>query len=134
MTTDELEYQLWLAINRFLVTTKKPVSPILLGLLPPSGENSDNYWPDDFCLNGIAASIGDVALDHDYVPVSDAYPAHRRQRRLSFSAAYLLETDPESAQALRATLLSIPSTKIRLRVVLEKFHQWQTQQEWEPFS
>lgn len=92
MATDELEYQLWLALNHFLVTTKKPVSPILLGLLPPKGSAHDSRpWPDDFVLDGIAASIGDADIDHDFVPVSPDYPAHRRQRRLSFSAAYLLE-------------------------------------------
>lgn len=134
MTTDELEYQLWLAVNHFLVVTKKPVSPILLSLLPPKSRDIPGYWPDTFCLDRIATSIGETELDHDYVPISPDYPSHRRQRRFSFSAAYLLERDTESAQALRSTLLSIPSTKIRLRVVLEKFHQWQTEQEWGEFA
>jgi hypothetical protein len=149
MTTDELEYQLWLAVNHFLIVTKKPVSPILLSLLPPQGRyhnnsdddnggtihNNNTYWPDSFCLHKIASSIEEQTdRSHDYVPVSTMYPSHRRQKRLSFSAAYLLEKDSEAAQSLRATLLSIPSTKIRLRVVVEKFHQWQTQQEWGEFA
>jgi hypothetical protein len=146
-TVNELEFQLWLALNHFLITTRRPVSPILLSLLPP-----DQKWPNDFRLHKVATEISELqTLDHDYIPVSPDYPAYRRQRRVSFSAAYLLEQAPtlppspgagtfvegdkrptksfDRAQSLRALLLSIPSTRHRLRVVLERFLQWQ-QNEW----
>ncbi|KAL3915010.1 MAG: hypothetical protein SGARI_008285, partial [Bacillariaceae sp.] len=123
MTLEELEYQLWLAMNHFLVTTKLPVSPILLSLLPP--ETEEQVWPKkDFYLDKIADNLDNVEQSkHDFVAVSPDYPAYRRQRRLSFSAAYLLEDyyatkdgHGKQGQSLKALLLSIPSTKQRLRV------------------
>ena len=151
LSTNLLEYELWIAIQQYLIVARKPISPALLTLLPPSkfvvdeDNNSDQgetttLWPDDFVLHKIAHSlrsdnttrtctIGGVTTisEHTYVPLSEQYPASRRQRRLSFSAAYLLETgdEPEKAQQSRAELLSIPSTHQRLKVVLERFYQWQ---------
>jgi Lon protease-like protein len=139
MTLEELEHQLWLAMNHFLVTTKLPVSPILLSLLPP--ETEEQVWPKDFLLDKIAVNLDSMErFQHDFVVVSPDYPAYRRQRRLSFSAAYLLEDYYETkhghgkqGQSLKALLLSIPSTRQRLRVVLERFLQWQ-QQAWGEFQ
>jgi hypothetical protein len=159
LTTDQLEVQLWIAIQQHLLISRRPISPTLLTLLPPplppqqQNSNDDevtkggtSLWPDDFVLYRVAAAlqnnnnetnsttaavgmIGGVATvpDHTYVALSRRYPASRRQRRLSFSAAYLLETgdEPDRAQRARAELLAIPSTRQRLRVVLERFHQWQ---------
>mmetsp|Transcript_2808 Transcript_2808/g.4836 ORF Transcript_2808/g.4836 Transcript_2808/m.4836 type:complete len:602 (+) Transcript_2808:106-1911(+) len=177
VTTEQIEVKLWLLINQFLITTKQPVSPVLLSLLPPpsnelscssgsttgngrssSTNNNDNNTEEHkFVLHKIANDLKTKTkgLEHDFVPVPpDQYPAYRRQRRLSFSAAYLLEeyydkkqqqqeqqqkkespsssgscSIPSEAEELKALLLSIPSTKQRLRVLLEKFLQWQ-QQEW----
>lgn len=140
MTIEELEHELWLAMNYFLVTTKLPVSPVLLSLLPPL-QNSQQEWPQDFLLHKVAYDLAQLeSMEHDFVPVSPEYPAYRRQRRLSFSAAYLLEDyyntkwgDFKEGQSLKKLLLSIPSTKQRLRVVLERFLQWQ-QQTWGEFQ
>jgi len=161
LSNDELEQELWVAVNQFLLATQKPISPILLSLLPPMKEKR-RHWPKGFVLHKIAAYVAQkqqrerhnddeepsiavdarrnnnnkvlnhtIIFDHEYVPLHSDYPAHRRQRRFSFSAAYLLESGdaPQQTQQLRALLLSIPSTHQRLKVVLEKFYQWQKHQQ-----
>jgi hypothetical protein len=150
LSTNQLEYELWVAIQQYFIVARKPISPTLLTLLPPSNLVLDNdntsasskttSWPADFVLHKIASSlrsdnttrsctVGGVTTisEHTYVTLSEQYPASRRQRRLSFSAAYLLETgdEPEKTQQSRAELLAIPSTHQRLKVVLERFYQWQ---------
>lgn len=118
LSIDELEVQLWLALNDFLKNTRTPVSPILLGLLPVGRK-----WPRDFLLERIADAVQEqTQLDHKYVRVSPDYPALRRQKRLSYSAAALLE-NPQSTNvsAWRRQLLTIPSTKDRLAFVLQRF-------------
>lgn len=130
LSTDELEYELWLAINNFLVATKTPVSPVLLGLLPPHVDN----WPKGFALSGVVQDLKELeSYEHDFVPVSPEYPAHRRQRRLSFSAAHLLEKTADVANKLRPLLLATPSTQQRLRLVLERFDLWQ-EKNWGEFQ
>ena len=52
-TNNELEYELWLLINKFLVQTRSPVSPILLGLIPPN----ITKWPFNFNLNKIGSRL-----------------------------------------------------------------------------
>jgi Lon protease-like protein len=113
LTADELEIRLWLALNDFLKSTRKAVSPHLLGLLPHLPNKTRHYWPKDFVLLGIGNAIAQTAGS---IRVSKHYPAHRRQKRLSFSAAALLE-QPDSF--LREQLLAIPSTKTRLAFVLQ---------------
>jgi hypothetical protein len=148
LSTDELEQKLWLALNQYWITTQKPISLILLSLLPLQ---PNIVWPEAFVLHkvvetllehrNIATANASVCITdihsslrlgyiQDFNPLDPSYPAHRRQRRLSFSAAYLLESgdEPEKSQRLRALLLSIPSTHQRLKVVLERFLQWQTEQ------
>ena len=116
MSMEELERELWVALDGFLKTTRKPLSPILLGLLPV-----DQKWPKGFLLERIAKFVREqTKYDHKYVRVSPEYPALRRQKRLSYSAAALLE-DAESTKPLRRQLLSIPSTKDRLAFVLQQF-------------
>jgi Lon protease-like protein len=149
MSVDELEKHVWIVLNHFLITTKQPVSPVLLSLLPPTmtkqqqqqqqqqqhdgTEKSNEKWPTNFYLDKIAHDLGNLnTVDHDFVPVSANYPSYRRQRRLSFSAAYVLEEYYQDTE-WKTLLLSIPSTKQRLRVVLEKFLQWQ-QQQWGEFQ
>mmetsp|Transcript_27468 Transcript_27468/g.75080 ORF Transcript_27468/g.75080 Transcript_27468/m.75080 type:complete len:656 (-) Transcript_27468:329-2296(-) len=155
-TTDELEYQLWLVIDYFSTITNKEISPVLMGLLPRD-DQLPKSWPADFSLK--------KAFDEKYggeknqYSISKSYPKRRRQRRLSYSAAYLLEAilpigtngndnfrgsvrsscatagvDEVEIQELRALLLSVPSTRQRLRVVLEKFHQWRFYQECNEFA
>ena len=116
LSMDDLEHKLWLALNDFLKETRTPVSPILLGLMP-----LQHKWPRNFLLERIAETIEkQTKLDHKYVRVSAEYPALRRQKRLSYSAAALLE-DLETVTPWRHQLLAIPSTKDRLVFVLQRF-------------
>lgn len=165
LTTDQLEYELWLAINNFLIQTRTPVSPVLLGLLPahldiwPSSipkvpvfagmaeRSSSSYYRNNtaataevdipskpFALKQIVTELAAIdTVDHDFVQVSPDYPAHRRQRRLSYSAAHLLEANSDVANELRPKLLALPTTRQRLRMVLEKFDQWQ-ERKWGEFQ
>jgi Lon protease-like protein len=132
LTTDELEYELWLAINDFLITSRTPVSPVLLGLVPHRVK-----WPAKFVLktiskgfvNGFAELEG---VEHGFVELPTSYPSYRRQRRLSYSAAYLLERTGFGT-GLRQTLLETPSTQGRLRLVLERFDLMHSQK-WGEFQ
>lgn len=151
LTLDQLEYELWMALNRFLRATKTPVSPVLLGLLPRSNETTtkvlddgslveEEVWPCDFSIYPIVQDFENASLNathqkytHDFVRVSPEYPAHRRQRRLSYSALHLLEKTSDVANQLRPLLLKAPSTRQRLRLVLEKFDQWQ-EDHWGEFQ
>jgi Lon protease-like protein len=118
MTTEELEIQLWLAINQFLKTTRTPVSPVILGLLPHRRE-----WPGTFVLERIGSAIGDqTQLEHKYIRTSEHYPAGRRQKRFSYCAAALLE-HIDSVSDFRYAILSLPSTKHRLAYVLQHFQE-----------
>jgi Lon protease-like protein len=151
LTMDELEYELWMAINRFLRATKTPVSPVILGLLPRSNTTTtkmledgsvteQEVWPSDFSIYPIVQDFENASLNstyqnytHDFVRVSPEYPAHRRQRRLSYSALHMLEKTSEVTNQLRPLLLKTPSTRQRLRLVLEKFDQWQ-EEHWGEFQ
>jgi len=160
LSSDELEYQLWLAINNFLIQTRTPVSPVLLGLLPvhldiwptsipsiplpisASGSSRSNNSTEidwnipskPFALKQIVSDLASLdSVEHDFVQVSPDYPPHRRQRRLSYSAAHLLESNSDIANELRPKLLAIPSTRQRLRMVLEKFDLWQ-ESKWGEFQ
>jgi hypothetical protein len=151
LTVDELEQRLWIAISDFYVSTQKPISPVLLSLLPPSSSVPSD-WPEDFVLDKIVKAMQrqrakDESMEsdketiditgisskmrigsiHDYRSLHADYPAYRRQRRLSYNAAYLLESgdEPVKAQRFRALLLSLPSTGQRLKLVLERMYQWQ---------
>ena len=116
LTLRELEYELWLAINDFLITSRSPVSPVILGLLPPSVN-----FPSHFVVESIAADLGTLdSVEHDFVAVPATYPEIRRQQRLSYSAAQLLE-QTDYGKDLRQRLLETPSTQSRLRLVLERF-------------
>lgn len=106
MPLAELEVNLWLALNDFLKSSRTPVSPVLLGLLPPVGKD----WPGDFVLESIADAIdhNSGVLEHKYVRVSAVYPSLRRQKRLSYYAAALLERNPDEVNELRQLLLQLP--------------------------
>lgn len=107
----ELELRVWWAVNDYLLITKTPVSPVLLGFLPPGVT-----WPHDFVLHSIAQELPrQDAFDHKYVPVSAAYPARLRQRKLSFHVAALVLQNEDSS-----ILLKLPSTALRLQYVLWK--------------
>jgi Lon protease-like protein len=114
LTPDQLEVRLWLALNDFLQHTRTPVSPVLLGFLPWA-----QTWPENFILEKIGDQIAQqTELDHKYVRVSPHYPAARRQRRLSYAVASLLE-DLDTVNEFRQELLEIPSTKMRLAVIVQ---------------
>jgi Lon protease-like protein len=132
LTTDQLEYELWLAINDFLITSRTPVSPVLLGLVPPRVK-----WPAQFVLKTISKGFVNgfpelKGVEHDFVELPSSYPSYRRQRRLSYSAAYLLERTFVGTN-LRQTLLETPSTQGRLRLVLEQFDLMHSQK-WGEFQ
>ena len=118
---ESLEVQIWLALDRFLKRTKTPVSPALLGLLPQVKE-----WPSNFALRKIADEIANrTDVRHNYVAIAPHFPAHRRCRLLSFSAANVLEEKREEQEKshIRQTLLEIASTRGRMMYVLQQFKQ-----------
>ena len=118
MSCEDLEINLWLAINQYLKTSRTPVSPIILGLLPPNHE-----WPGTFVLERIGEAIGQqTQLEHKYVRVSKQYPAGRRQKRLSYCAAALLE-ELDTVSKFRQIIISLPSTKHRLAYALQLFQE-----------
>jgi hypothetical protein len=85
-----------------------------LGFLPWA-----QTWPENFILEKIGDQIAQqTELDHKYVRVSPHYPAARRQRRLSYAVASLLE-DLDTVNEFRQELLEIPSTKMRLAVIVQ---------------
>lgn len=112
-STDELELQLWWAINDYLLTSKTPVSPILLGLLPPNVE-----WEPDFVLKDIGQKLQSSPYRHKYTPVCELYPKNLRQRRLSYHAAHLCKDQD------RQELLAMGSTHMRLQTVLWKLETY----------
>lgn len=115
MTADHLEFRIWLALDDFLRQTRIPVSPVLFGLMPV-----DRKWPAKFVLEKIGDAIAQQTdLEHKYVRVSPAYPAARRQKRLSYAVTVLLE-EVDTVNAFRQELLEVPSTKERLALVLQK--------------
>jgi len=114
LPAEELEARVWLAIDEFLKRTKKPVSPILLGLIPRSF-----VWPKTFVLERIADALESETKISGYVRVSPDYPAERRRKRLSYSAAALLE-DTYTVTEFRQQLLRVPSTNVRLAWILER--------------
>lgn len=125
----ELEYKMWLEINQYLASTKTPVSPVLLGLMPEGIE-----WPSNFHLRKIANGIANdqTGLKHNFVQVSPLLPTHRRLRRLSYSATTLLETKP-GMEGLKQELLECASTKARLHLILEKLEGYNAK-EWGEFE
>lgn len=130
LSLEELEYRVWIEINDFLKSTKTPVSPVLLGLLPEEGVE----WPNNFHLRKIANGIASrTDLKHNFVQVSPLLPAHRRLRRLSFSATTLLENKP-GMEGLRQQLLEIASTRARLSLILEKLESYNSIKVWGEFQ
>lgn len=118
---ESLEFKIWLALDRFLKRTKTPVSPALLGLLPQTEK-----WPTSFALRKIAHEIANrTDVRHNYVAIAPHFPAHRRCRLLSFSAASVLEEKKEEQEKsqIRQTLLEIASTRGRMMYLLEQFKQ-----------
>lgn len=123
LSHDELEYRIWLALDDFLSSTKRPVSPILLGLIP-----QHVIWPTTFQLQSILKSIQQTNLEHKCVVLPSSYPALRRQKRLSYSVAALMESI-DTKTKFRQDLLSIPTTKERLAFILQ-----QLETEWGSFQ
>ena len=123
----ELEWELWVWVDEYLKRSNAKLSPALLGLLPP-GE----FWPAAFSLEHLADAL-ERQQDSDssenktkkLVRVSPHYPALRRQHRLSYAAATLLEDqcDELQRQELRQKLLEIPSTQQRLGFLLQTFRE-----------
>jgi Lon protease-like protein len=129
LSFEELEYRVWMEINNFLKSTRTPVSPVLLGLLPPNVE-----WPTNFYLRKIADDIASrTDLKHNFVPVSPLLPLHRRLRRLSYSATTLVESKP-GMERLRQQLLETVSTRARLALILETLEDYNSVSVWGEFE
>jgi ATP-dependent protease La (LON) substrate-binding domain len=120
LSLDELEIRLWSALKDFCVATNTTIPPVLLSLLPQG-----LTWPTGFFLQDAANYIHDNQPDSSRdqsdtdnngdgcVRLSPFYPALRRQRRLSFAAAQLLERasvarDADGLNDLRKRLFRIP--------------------------
>jgi Lon protease-like protein len=100
---DSLERLLWLALRDFREQTGAVIPDALLALMPPDVTDS---WQ----------------FDRPVLLLSEEYPAFRRQQRLSYAAAALLERSPVvGGEGLRSVLLQAPGTKARLTTVLERF-------------
>jgi hypothetical protein len=91
---DDLEDLLWTALVDFSRATRIVLPTQVLCLLPPTRDTRD--WPTHV------------------ERLSPEYPAHRRQRRLSFCASAFLENTKVGAD-LRHVWLETPGTKARLR-------------------
>ena len=123
---NELEWELWVWVDKYLKETNRNVSPELLALLPPA-----ERWPTSFSLEAIFNAMvneqqNDDSRYHKHIArISPHYPALRRQQRLSYAAAALLEDSGRESetQSLRLKLLQIPSTQQRLAFVLQSFRQ-----------
>lgn len=98
---DDLEILLWIALEDFCRSTCRPgyiPAEQLLHLRPP----------------GLASAFPETRRP------SPHYPVQRRQRRLSFAAAAMLEGTKIGAE-LRQVWLETPTTKARLNAVLGRF-------------
>jgi hypothetical protein len=117
---------------------------MLLGLIPPNTK-----WPSTFNLKNIGKGLAKLdslqnklsptqatlpakTINHDYVAIPSEYPELRRQRRLSYSAAVLLEDaiDGDKDEELRQILLETPSTHARLAMLLQSFYDLLNSAEW----
>mmetsp|Transcript_2015 Transcript_2015/g.5807 ORF Transcript_2015/g.5807 Transcript_2015/m.5807 type:complete len:522 (+) Transcript_2015:96-1661(+) len=101
-TTDvnTLETLLWLALDDFCQSTRFVLPEEILCLMPPELDYLEMAGPAQ--------------------PLSDKYPSHRRQQRLSYLAPALLE-GVEIGAGLRQMYLNAPSTQVRLAAVLERY-------------
>lgn len=126
LTLDDLERRLWIVLDSYFKTSRAPLSSHLLGLLPPEITS----WPKGFVLQHVCHAMqantdhdgGDATDTNKFVhAVSVDYPKDRRQKRLSYTAASLLEDphDGAATTALRRLLLACPTTKSRLCYVLQ---------------
>ena len=98
---DALEKLLWLALEDCCRNYQFTLPPEVLCLMPPDMDY--------------------LAIEASQHPLSDKYPARRRQRRLSFSVPGLIENTPVgSAIVTRQLLLNAPGTRSRLLAVLER--------------
>lgn len=91
LSVDEIEDQLWTALEDFSRASRIVLPDAVLCLLPP-----DRSWP--------------TSVER----VSSEYPSQRRQRRLSFAASAFIEQTRVGAD-MRQVWLETPGTKSRLR-------------------
>jgi hypothetical protein len=104
LSNDQLEQRLWNAMEDYCIATKRNLSDHILCLLPRgrSWMHVADVWYRRVC--------------------SSRYPSHRRQRRLSFSAAYLLEST-SLGRDMRQVWLETPTTKARLADLVSRLEQ-----------
>lgn len=103
LSNDELEAQLWNALEDYCTAKGIQLPDPVLALLPPgrSWFRVPHVW---------------------YRRVADAgrYPAQRRQARLSYAAAYFLE-QTDVGRGMRQMWLETPTTNARLADLCERF-------------
>jgi len=102
LSNDELEQQLWNALEDYCGATGTKIHPDIACLLPP-----DRSLP-------AYATPNTKQLSRDY-------PDYRRQRRFSFAASALLESITPKDLQLRQVWLETPSTQERFFSVLQWF-------------
>ena len=124
LSAGDIEYDLWICIDEYvrLRGLHDVMSPDLMALLPQGKD-----WPNDFCLEDIAAKL-EVAKNTQGEGVGrPSYPNERRLKRLSYSASALLGGSTPSDllnKGMRQMLLEVPSTRGRLWAVLERFVEY----------
>lgn len=105
MSNDDLENYLWNAMEDFCNAKGVQISSEVLCLLPPGR----SWLPDNDIDGGVSRRR-----------VSPDYPKERRQTRLSFAAAAIVEMT-ELGTDMRQVWLETPSTNARLADLLERF-------------
>jgi ATP-dependent protease La (LON) substrate-binding domain len=109
-STDALETLIWLALQDYCRATRSVLPEQVACLRPPDMDQS--------CLVFSKSKHRGTSYY-----LSEKYPKTRRQWRLSYHAAALLENNKvvEHGFELRQMLLNTPSTQARLAAVLERF-------------
>jgi len=95
-----LETLLWIEVDDFCRMQSFRLPQEIVQLMPPNLTSLDLDPPD--------------------VPLSEKYPAKRRQQRLSYHLPLIMEATPYGAN-MRQAWLNTPTTAARLRALLERF-------------
>ena len=123
LTCDELELQVWTKLHEFQIVTGKVLPSALLSLLPTEPSKNSNRMSN--IVHNIPYQLVEQVLetmnDKNICLLHHSYPAYRRQKRLSYTAAGILEHFRlRDTQDFRKQLLSFASTKDRLRFISEQ--------------
>ena len=135
LSSQELEYRIWVKLDEFQQLSGKTLSPELLALLPSddiiierstsvsslchNNKSTFNYSRNMSSQLMTQAAAAEYNSSNRLLSISKAYPSHRRWMRLSYTAPGVLERI-ETRQDLRNQLLTFVSTRDRLRFVYEQ--------------